>query len=351
MLILAVLLTATGDGASAADPPKHDGVALGLTHPGVPFGNDFWGRRLPSGTPTNRNSARYVNEIVQALANTPDPVSRDCYLSTVNSPPIYVVPRNQPHVQVTREYGFNDLLYQNVLAGGIPIPPFAEQSANTDHTMIIYQPSRNTLWELWRVQKDASGNWQIGWGGKMTDVSRSDGIWPPHEGTSATGDALFGVVTRIEELQAGQIDHPMELDLPHSIVLNRHTLPANTPGATLPYSWPANRWPDGISTSPYAIPEGLRFRLDPSLKLKRLHLSPVAHTLAVAAQKYGFIVENTGPDCDIKLGNPQPWEAAGRSDPYRALFGSAYGSGYSLKVMANFPWSHLQALPFNYGRR
>ena len=262
-----------------------------------------------------------------------------------------MVAGDQRRVKVTREYGYSTALNQHVLTGGIPIPSVAEQSSNTDHTMIIYQPSKKTLWELSRVQKGASGNWEVGWAGKMTDVPRSDGIWPRHEGTSATGDALLGVVVRIEELQDGKIDHPVDLELPHTIVLNRHTLPANTPGATLPYSWPADRLPDGVSSSPYAIPEGLRFRLDPSLNLDSLNLSPVAHTIAVAAQKYGFMVENTGPDCNIKLGNPQPYEAAGLPDPYKALFGAAFGSGYSLKVMANFPWRHLQALPFNYGQR
>jgi hypothetical protein len=349
ILIIAALAAAAGDASIRTNPPTLHGVRLGLGYTGVPFGRTFWGKVLPNTTPSNPNSATYVREIVQALSNSV-PVSRKCFLETVGAPPIYVVPAKQPRVQVTRQYGYNSFLYQHVFAGGIPIPPFAAQSTNADHTMIIYQPSRNTLWELWRVQKDASGNWQVGWAGKMTDVSRSNGIWPVPEGTTASGDALLGVVVRIEELHAGQINHAIDLELPRTIVLSRNALPANSPGATVPYSWPANRPPDGASSNPYAVPEGLRFRLDPSLNLNGLHLSPVARTIAVAAQKYGFIVENTGPDCGIKLGNPQPYEAAGRSDPYKALFGKAYGSGYSPKVMANFPWSHLQALPFNYGR-
>ena len=126
-------------------------------------------------------------------------------------------------------------------------------------------------------------------------------------------------------------------------------LPANTPGAQHPYSWPSNRNPDGTSTNPLAIPEGLRFRLDPNLDLASFHLSPVAMMIAVAAQKYGFLVENTAPDNDIKLGNPQPYIAAGLPNPYLRLFGSDFGSLFSTRVMANFPWSHLEALPFDYG--
>jgi len=349
--VIVVLLSSGGSGSSprAGRAPSLGSVGFALGHAGTPFGENFWGQALPSSTPINPNSATYVNEIDQALADS-SPVSRDCFLSTTGAPPLYVVPGNQPRVQVTRQYAYNQHLSDTVLAGGIPIPPSAEQSTNTDHTMIIFQPSTDTLWELWRVRKDSSGSWQIGWGGKMTDVSQSDGIWPRRAGTSATGVSLIGVVVRIEELQDGQIDHPVDLELPRTIVLDRHTLPANTPATTVPYSWPADRPPDGVSSNPHAVPEGLRLRLDPSLDLNSLNLSPVAHTIAVAAQKYGFIVENTGPDCNIKLGNPQPYLAAGLPNPYQALFGSDYGPDYSPKVMANFPWSHLQALPFNYGQ-
>jgi hypothetical protein len=100
---------------------------------------------------------------------------------------------------------------------------------------------------------------------------------------------------------------------------------------------------------PRCIPEGLRFRLDPKLDVASLHLSPVAQTIAIAAQKYGFVVMNSGPDVDIKLGNPQPYLDAGLPNPYIKLFGSAFGPAYSPKVMAHFPWNALEALPYDYG--
>jgi hypothetical protein len=220
--------------------------------------------------------------------------------------------------------------------------------ANPDRTVDIYQPSTDRLWELWHVGKDAAGNWAVQAAGRIDHVSQSNGIFPPPFGTAATEDSLVGVVSRIEELQAGRIDHPIDLELTHTSVLKKGVIPANTPGATHSYSWPAIN-NDGDCTDPSCIPEGLRFRLDPSLNVASLHLSPVARTIAIAAQKYGFIVMNTGPDVNIKLGNPQPYIAAGLPDPYIKLFGSAYGSDYSPKVMANFPWSALQALPYNYG--
>lgn len=340
--------------------PHLGSVALGLGHSGTPFGKNFWGQPLPASTPVNPNSATYVHEIQADLADGP-PVSRKGYLETIGGPPLYVVRANQPEVhvdtwilqkgQTTGQISsapWLQRLQTNVLAGGVPIPPQAMPAQNPDRTMNIYQPATHRLWELWHVGKDANGNWAAQAGGLIDNVSHSDGIFPPHSGTAATEDSLFGVVSRIEELQAGRIDHPVDLELTGSSVLKKGIIPANTSGATHSYSWPAIN-NDGNCTDPACIPEGLRFRLDPTLNLAPLHLSPVAQTIAIAAQKYGFIVMNSGPDVDIKLGNPQPYIAAGLPNPYIKLFGNAYGPGYSPKVMANFPWYALEALPYDYG--
>jgi hypothetical protein len=303
----------------------------------------------------------YVREIEMDLRTGP-PVSREGFLQTIESPPLYVVPSNQPYVhvdtwilqggQTTGQISSPPWLQQletNVLAGGVPIPgqALAAQS-NPDRTLDIYQPSTDRLWELWHVGKDANGNWAVQAAGRIDHVSQSNGIFPPPYGTAATEDSLVGVVSRIEELQAGRIDHPIDLELTGSSVLKKGVIPANTPAATGSYSWPAIN-NDGNCPDPRCIPEGLRFRLDPKLDLASLHLSRVARTIAIAAQRYGFIVMNSGPDVDIKLGNPQPYLAAGLPNPYIKLFGSAFGPAYSPKVMANFPWYALQALPYNYG--
>lgn len=350
-----------GVGASRGGVPHLGSVALALGYSGTPFGESFWGQRLPASTPINPNSATYVDEIEMDLANGPH-ASREGFLPTISSPPLYVVPANQPYVHVDTwiilpgqttgqisSVSWLQRLKTDVLAAGVPIPAQALPAQNTpDRTIDIYQPSTNRLWELWHVGKDADGNWAVQAAGLIDDVSHSDGIFPAHEGTAATENSLVGVVSRIEELQAGRIDHPVDLELAASSVLKRRIVPANTPGATNSYSWPATN-NDGNCINPNCIPEGLRFRLDPKLNLASLHLSPVAQTIAIAAQNYGFVVMNSGHDTGIKLGNPQPYIAAGLPNPYMKLFGSAYGAGYSAKVMANFPWHALQALPYDYG--
>ena len=58
----------------------------------------------------------------------------------------------------------------------------------------------------------------------------------------------------IDELKAGVIPHALALNIPWA-----------KPNV---YSWPAQRT-DGRSTDPNAIPEGARFRLDPTVDSPR----------------------------------------------------------------------------------
>jgi hypothetical protein len=146
--------------------------------------------------------------------------------------------------------------------------------------------------------------------------------------------------------------------------LDPSVVPANTSGATSGISWPANRG-DGTNTNSLAIPEGLRFRLPASLNLTTYNtqhpLTPIAMAIAVAAQKYGFVVDarsgSNGGSIGLNLGDSTPYTVAGLSNPYasgpgvggvgdQGLFG---GLTENNQLMANFPWSYLEALPFNYG--
>jgi hypothetical protein len=91
----------------------------------------------------------------------------------------------------------------------------------------------------------------------------------------------------------------------------------------------------------------------------------VAKAIAVAAQKYGFVIYDSTGDSPtdlggigMRLGDPTAYTAAGLSDPYTSGVGvggvnngnkGLYDGAKPYQIMANFPWSQLQALPFNYG--
>jgi hypothetical protein len=235
---------------------------------------------------------------------------------------------------------------------------------DTDKAIQIYQPSTNKEWEFWEFQKyDSSGVWGACWGGVMNNVSQSNGIFPNYGGSTATSLPLLGGIPRIDEFRAGQINHVMNLSLGENFYRTAivpattpptYTFPANvTDPGDLAYSWPATR-NDGGNSSTLAIPEGQRFILNPNLNLSTLGLSPMAMTIAVAAQRYGFVVVDSSGSVSIRLPDPTTYTVAGLPNPYTSGPGvggvgnqGLYGGGG--QIMKNFPWGQLEALPFNYG--
>jgi hypothetical protein len=237
---------------------------------------------------------------------------------------------------------------------------------DTDEEVTIYQPSTNKEWEFWHFRKDSGGNWTACWGGGMSNVSTGNGIFPNDLGATATSLPLLGGIPRVEEFRAGQINHVINLSLGENFYRTAitpattpatYTVPANVtdPGG-LAYSWPATR-NDGGNSSTLAIPEGQRFILNPSLDLSTLDLSPMAMTIAVAAQKYGFVVVDSSGSVSIRMPDPTTYAVAGLPNPYTSGPGiggvgdqGLYEGKASNTIMKNFPWGDLEALPFNYGK-
>lgn len=211
---------------------------------------------------------------------------------------------------------------------GIPIPAGAVPSPGSDAEMTLYSPATDQLWELWEAKHTASG-WSACWGGRIDHVSTSRGYFLGGYGATATGLPVAGGMISIQDVRAGRISHAVGLEVPMT--------------ASGAVSWPAQRG-DGHATGANAIPEGTRLRLDPSLNLSTLGLNPIGLMVARAAQTYGFVVTDSGPVA-VQAESGIPMQQRTGTDPWTAPL--ATGSGFTLK---NFPWSHLQALPANYGR-
>ena len=47
----------------------------------------------------------------------------------------------------------------------VPIPANAQPANGTDHSLVIWQPSTDTEWELWMAQRAGDGSWSACWGG------------------------------------------------------------------------------------------------------------------------------------------------------------------------------------------
>jgi hypothetical protein len=239
--------------------------------------------------------------------------------------PIYTVPASQPRVSVAISPGcYMDpaLLSQ---FRSVPIPANARPANGTDRALVVWQPSTDTDWELWGAQPLPDGSWTMCWGGQITKVSRSNGVFQRPYGLSATGLSYLASTIRVSELQAGRIRHTLAVGLIET-------------SAGVQVS-PANR-NDGNSTSADAIPEGTRFRLDPTLDVTRLRLPPAGVTIAKALQTYGMVVTDTSGAVVLMAEDRQPYLASGAGDPYASVFGSTP----SYAILSKIPWNRLEAI-------
>lgn len=305
-----------------------------VSRSGQPFaGDSFWYQQIPADAAIHSDSSGLVsvlNEDVAAHAGA-------SVNTTSFAPPIYVVSDSVPRVKVRnslcngptpdpdwldREWGrqFNS----------VPVPPEAAGAEGGDSEIVIWSPSTDEVWEMWRFESSSSG-YQACWGGKIANASKSDGLIDYPFGVTASGLSLLGSTIRISELQAGRIDHAIGIGI-------------NRPRKDV-FSWPATRT-DGTWESSRAIPEGMRFRLDPSVDIDSLGLTPIGKIIAKAAQEYGFVVrDNTNGPVVIYAEDSTPYTAAGKSNPYTDMFGSP-----QYYWMRNFPWDRMQAMPLNYGK-
>jgi hypothetical protein len=329
------LAAPSGTGVSIATRNTASAEVLNPRRPsGQAFAADsFWYKPLPKDAPLHTNSENFVREFLRQL--------RTHYGgATINvgkwSAPIFVV-GPEVHTGTVTQWDCHKPSYHDKQLDeqwqAVPIPSYAQPAQDSDGEMIIHQPATDTLWEFWKARK-VDGQWQACWGGRMQNVSKSNGIWPRPYGAVATGLPLLGGLITVDELRRGEINHVMGIALVEAEHWNV-------------ISWPANR-SDGWNPSklPNRIPEGLRFRLDPEVDVDALQLHPVAKIIAKAAQIYGFVVWDKGGAIALRAEDPKRFTAVGQPNPYPDLWKGAP----SYSILARFPWDRLQFLPMNYGR-
>jgi hypothetical protein len=246
--------------------------------------------------------------------------------TTSYSSPVYTVPAGQDTVRVLIDHppSPNAEALQQAMQK-VPIPKGAGPGGGRDARMIVWQPSSNTMWELWRMRFVSVGirrGWHAGWGAKIAGVSRFSGVNPFPFGATASGLALAGGLITLADMRRGSIDHVLALGIPGTRA--RVFVP------------PANRT-DGKHAGPYAIPEGTRFQLDPSLDVGSLGLSRVGTMIARAAQRYGMVVRDGSALVTFYGEDPSPTG----TNPWPAWLG-----GKSPRdALAGFPWDKLRVVP------
>jgi hypothetical protein len=314
--------------------PAPEGEPLAGSPPATPFRffspASFWNSEPgPSAALDARSSSlagAFVGEVEAAIAAGGGP-----WINTSDySVPIVRVPADQPKVRVQLVSRFSAPALQAAWEE-VPIPPDAKPAQGTDATLAVYQPSTDKLWEFWRASHTESG-WQAAWGGAIQNVSKNRGVYDseawagakPWWGSSASSLSIAGGLITFEDLAHGSIDHALAIAIPDVRA-----------GVS---SSPAQRT-DGTSTSSLALPEGAHLRLDPSLDLAKLKLPPLTLMIARAAQRYGIFVRDRAKVIHFFAEDPSNLP----TNPY--LGKSGYFEGESPgKLLAAFPWSHLQLL-------
>jgi hypothetical protein len=278
---------------------------------------NVWNTPLAPSAPLAADSARLSAALAFAVSQEISARTGPWINTNRWSVPVYTVGAGVPAVHVTLD---NDSPTLQRELDAVPIPAGAHAAAGSDASLVIYQPSSDTLWEFWRARELGDG-WHADWGGRLTQVSSSPGYYTDGFGGTATGLSLLGGLIRIRELEAGQINHALAFSIPDT---ERGV-----------YTWPASRT-DGTTTGLAAIPAGTHFRIAPNVDLSSLHLTPAGLIIARAVQHYGMIVRDTGGSVAFYAEDP----TTTTGDPYGQLFGGEYPD----QVLRNFPWNHLEVV-------
>ena len=323
--------------APALSPATSAAPARPATAPaGYPFGQDsVWSTEVRS-APVSADSAATVAYLAASVHDRYGGVAAFNEGRFSNS--YYVADAGIPRVDVA----FNDCQDKGYVPdgltgpggqfSGVPVPADAVAAPGTDKMISIFSPDSDQLWEFWEMEHQADGRWSACWGGRIDMVSQSPGYFSGGFGATATGLSATGGMVSLRDVRTGRIQHALSLVVPNAATYRR-------------VSWPAQR-SDGWDTNPAAVPEGTRLRLDPSVDIDALGLTPVAAMIARAAQTYGFIVADKGGAVAVVAEHGADERALTGHDPWDDLLGGAP----SYLVMKGFPWERLQALPQDYGK-
>jgi hypothetical protein len=314
---------------SSPAPPKSTASTTAASTLFAP--TSVWNAPLSDAAPIDPASDSLVKTLTDTVAQNVA-AGWGPWIETKNTSSYYVVPADQPTVRVAFDTASWKATLQQAFEA-VPIPTNAVPGGGPDAHMTIYQPATDRMWELFQASRQADG-WHASFGGAMSSASTSPGYydaasWPGLSGSfwgaTATSLPVIAGTMMISELSAGVIPHALAMDIPYA--------------RPKTYSWPAQRT-DGASTDPNAIPEGARFRLDPSLDIDALNLPPMTRIMAKAAQRYGIVVrDQTAHAISFFAENPNQQTA----DPYVGSSGF-FGGTYPNPVMKAFPWSSLRLL-------
>lgn len=231
----------------------------------------------------DKKSKRYIKKFKKAA---PFLITYKQYSS-----PVYIAGSSTPRYDVELPCGeFWEMGVTKFLS--MPIPDWAEPSndmdgsitpkgcgedSDQDNHMVVLDLDTRCEYDFWQMRLE-NGKWVASWGNAIS--MDSNGIYPFGLSSRGSGFAFLGGLIWPDELKKGEIKHALVFAYPYT----------RSGGPVKPATES-----DGITKSKTALPEGARLRLDPSLDLDSLNLTPAEKTIASALQVYGmYLVDSTG---------------------------------------------------------
>jgi len=272
--------------ASQADPAETATAVVTVTATATaawrPFNESSpWNTPIPADPPLEADSAQLITNFI---ASTPYGPHLD-----VNIPgysiPLYWADASTESYPVYAALGGEGWNGWPATAD-MPIPPGATPDPLSDHHMLVISPDRTTEYGCYDMVYDATASPQ--WSAQLCATADLTGTgvrtpaplanpwWLAH-GARACGFPLVAGLIRVEEIEAGEIDHALVIAYP-GIQPNHFTPPASTPSAI-------GNAPDGVG-----VPCGGQFQYDPSVDLTTLGLSRAGLIIMRALQTYGAYV-------------------------------------------------------------
>jgi hypothetical protein len=201
----------------------------------------------------------------------------------------------------------------------VPIPDGARPNRGSDAAMVVVDEAARKTFEFWQAGH-AGGQWTTSTGA----VGNLDGSgWG--RGATASAASRLGGVIRLAEIREGSIPHALALQS-SNVCAGEFRSPAIST--------------DGHSSRSDCLPEGARLRLDPTIDLDALALTPGERAVARAMQIYGgYIVDQGGAALSMSF-ELDPTAGNGSIGP---TYEQA-GFRWDYDDMPGVPWDRLQVL-------
>jgi hypothetical protein len=310
-VVLILLLALAAAAPQAAAPVRNGPLPSPLGPP-----NHWWNQDI-SAAPVDPNSAAFITFIGSTRGMHPD-FGGDAGGDDIYGMPYIVVDDTQPLRAVEFDYWDESDGVNYDTGEGYPFYPIPAEAItqprwieggppgnveiDEDRHMLIYDASRNHLFELYHVWWDGS-QWTAGSGAFFdlgTNGRRPEG-WTSAD---AAGLAILpGLVKYDEVFGTGEIEHAFRVTL----------------RASNGYVWPASHT---AGSNPSALPMGARLRLKASVDISGF--APAVQKIFRAMKKYGLIMADNGSDLYVSGVYDTRWDNGVLNPAFAAIKGGNF---------------------------